>query len=89
MNELSSTIRLERSTLVRNLKPLENSGLVSTITKKASQAHLVQLTEKGIKSLEIAFPYWTQAQQEMKELLTEEEIHVFSGVLQKLESMIP
>jgi DNA-binding MarR family transcriptional regulator len=89
MNELSKAIRLERTTLVRNLKPLENMGLVSILTEKASQAHLVHLTEKGLKSLEMAFPYWNQAQENLKELLTEEEIRVFKGVLQKLESITP
>lgn len=89
MNELSQAIRLERTTLVRNLKPLENKGLVSILAEKTSQAHLVHLTEKGLKALEMAFPYWNQAQQELKELLTEEEIDVFMGALQKLESIIP
>lgn len=89
MNELSKAIRLERTTLVRNLKPLENMGLVSIIAGKASQARLVHLTEKGLNSLEMAVPYWNQAQQYLKELLTEEETRIFAGVLQKLESIIP
>lgn len=89
MNELSKAIRLERTTLVRNLKPLENMGLVSVIAEKTSKAHEVHLTEKGLKSLEIAAPYWNQAQQYLKELFTEEEIQIFAGVLQKLESIVP
>lgn len=89
MNELSKAIRLERTTLVRNLKLMENMGLVSVIAETTSKAHEVQLTEKGLKSLEMAAPYWNQAQQHLKELLTEEEIQIFAGVLQKLESIVP
>lgn len=89
MNELSNAIRLERTTLVRNLKPLEKMGLVSISVEKTSKIRQVHLTEKGIQSLEMALPYWKQAQQYLKELLTEEEIGIFMGVLQKLESISP
>ena len=89
MNELSKAIRLERTTLVRNLKLLETIGLVSINAEKTPKGRLVHLTEKGLKSLERAFPYWNQAQQYLKELLTEEEIRIFMRVLQKLESIVP
>lgn len=89
MNELSKAMRLERTTLVRNLKPLENMGLVSVVNEKGTKAKEVNLTEKGIKSLEIAAPYWDQAQEDLKKLLTEEEIRIFAGVLNKLESIVP
>lgn len=89
MNELSKAIRLERTTLVRNLQPLENIGLVSIIAEESSKARLVHLTENGLKSLEMAVPYWNQAQQYLKELLTEDEIRIFIEVLQKIESVVP
>ena len=89
MNELSKAIRLERTTLVRNLKPLEKMGLVTIVPENGSQARHVHLTAKGIQSLEIAFPYWKQAEQYLKELLTEEEVRIFKAVLQKIESIIP
>jgi DNA-binding MarR family transcriptional regulator len=89
MNELSQAIRLERTTLVRNLQLLETVGLVTISAEKQSKGRLVHLTEKGLQSLERAFPYWTQAQQYLKGLLTEEEICIFRGVLQKLESIVP
>jgi DNA-binding MarR family transcriptional regulator len=89
MNELSKAIRLERTTLVRNLKILEKMDLVSMNAEKNSQARLVHLTEKGLQSLEIAVHYWNQAQQQLQELLSEEEIRIFRGTLQKIESIIP
>ena len=89
MNELSKAIRLERTTLVRNLKLLETMDLVSINADKAAKGRLVHLTEQGLTSLERAVPYWNQAQQYLKELLTEEESRIFMGVLQKLESIVP
>lgn len=89
MSELSKAIRLERTTLVRNLKILEKMDLVSMNAEKNSQARLVHLTEKGLQSLEIAVHYWNQAQQQLQELLSEEELRIFRGTLQKIESIIP
>ena len=89
MNELSKAIRLERTTLVRNLKPLENMGLVSIQGEKASKARQVQLTERGLKQLEMAISHWNQAQQDLKDLFPEEEFKIFVGALQKLESIMP
>lgn len=89
MNELSHAIRLERTTLVRNLKLLEKRGLVSMNTEKNSQARLVHLTEEGLKSLERAIHYWNQAQQLLQGLLSKEEIRIFMGTLQKIESIVP
>lgn len=87
INELSEAIRLERTTLVRNLKLLETMGLI--IAEKKSRAHTMKLTEQGVKSLQMADPYWNQAQQYMKGLLTEEEMCTLTAVLRKIEAMIP
>ncbi|ODA43212.1 MarR family winged helix-turn-helix transcriptional regulator [Desulfosporosinus sp. BG] len=87
MNELSQAIRLERTTLVRNLKPLEKIGMINIRIENPSHARLVHLTEKGLSTLEMAIPYWNQAQQHLDKILTYEEIRVFKGVLQKLESI--
>lgn len=89
MNDLSKATRLERTTLVRNLKPLEKLRLVEIAAEKPSSPHLVQLTEKGLNTLESAVPYWNQAQQSLNQLLSEEEVQVWGRVLQKLESIIP
>lgn len=89
MGELSKAIRLERTTLVRNLKPLEKMGFVSIIAAKTSQANQVSITVSGLKSLEAAVPYWNQAQEYIKNLFTEEERVIFFGALQKIESILP
>ena len=88
MNEFSRSVRLERTTLVRNLKPLEQAGLIRISPTSASQANQVCITDAGIQALEVALPYWQKAQRSTKELLTEEEFLVFRGALQKIESII-
>ena len=87
MSELSKAIRLERTTLVRNLKLLEKMGLVSIAADKASQANQVCITDSGLETLAAARAYWQQAQERAKELFTEEEFLVLRGALQKIESI--
>lgn len=87
MNELSQAIRLERTTLVRNLKPLEKMGLVSMTVEESLQARLVHITERGQDFLAAAAPYWAQAQQKVGEMFTPEELGVFKKALQKIESI--
>lgn len=89
MNELSKAIRLDRTTLVRNLKPLETEGLVAIASEKHSQARQLNITEKGLKKIEAAIPYWNQAQQYLEELLGEEELQVLTKALLKIESLVP
>lgn len=89
MNELSQAMRLERTTLVRNLKPLEQMGYVASFASKISQAKQLNLTEKGAQALAAAAPYWNQAQQQLSELVTEEEEQLFKRVLRKIESLVP
>jgi DNA-binding MarR family transcriptional regulator len=88
MNEFSKAIRLERTTLVRNLKPLENMGLVSIFEEESSKTRQVHLTDKGLEQLNKAVSYWNQAQQDLKEQFTDEEFSIFMGALQKLESIM-
>jgi DNA-binding MarR family transcriptional regulator len=89
MNELSQAIHLERTTLVRNLKPLEKLGFIAIAAEKNAQARQITITEKGLKSLEAAFPHWNKAQQVLQELIPENELQIFMGTLQKIESLVP
>jgi len=73
MNELSEITDLEHTTLIRNLKLLEKKKSVHIHIPKSAKAHLIQLTNKGQNTLNLALPYWQQAQRSIKELLTKEE----------------
>jgi len=87
MNELSQAIRLERTTLVRNLKLLEKKNLVALNAGENSQARIVVITESGQVLLAEAVPYWAQAQQAVEELLNPDELYVLKKALQKIESI--
>ena len=48
---------MDRTTLIRNVRPLEKRGLVATDT-----AGVKTLTTYGARALEDALPHWRQAQ---------------------------
>ena len=87
MSELSQATRLERTTLIRNLKVLEKMGLICITTAQAPQANQVCITVSGSEALETARPYWEQAQERTKDLFTADEFLVLRGALRKIESL--
>lgn len=87
MNELSQAMRLERTTLLRNLKPLEKLGYVTVLPGKNSQARQLSLTEKGLEVLAVAAPHWEEAQQKLAKLFKPEELQGLLSSLSKLESL--
>jgi DNA-binding MarR family transcriptional regulator len=63
MEELSDWLGMERTTLVRNLRPLKRDGLLE-ITGAGRRGRVsVSISAKGRKDLEKAMPAWRAAQQ--------------------------
>ena len=62
MNQLAQYLVMDRTTLTRNLKPLEREGLIQINPGKDKRTRLISLTQKGARSLENALPFWEQAQ---------------------------
>lgn len=49
--ELAECVKLERSTLARKLKALQNAGWISDMAKEGSRSHRYVLTETGREQL--------------------------------------
>ena len=58
---LADVLGLERTTLTRNLRPLERDKLVRTFPGADRRVRLVSLTPKGERKLVEAEPLWAQA----------------------------
>ncbi|MGL4608214.1 MAG: MarR family winged helix-turn-helix transcriptional regulator [Trueperaceae bacterium] len=75
VNQLASTLVMDRTTLARDLKPLEKQGFVKVVIDNADQrVRLVMITGKGKASLERAQPLWQNAQQHMVNVFGEERL---------------
>ena len=75
-------VGLERTTLVRNVRLLEQRGLV---TQTEGRGRTFTLTEMGRKTLAQAVICWEKAQREMAELLGEEDAQAALRICEKLQ----
>jgi len=89
VSDLALTIRLDRTTLVRNLKPLEQSGFVEDISTQGTRNRQLKLTPKGVETYKNAEKLWEKAQDFLEEYLGKENIDVFRTVLSKIEALVP
>ena len=53
---------MDRTTLTRNLKPLEKQGLIKVVSGEDQRTRLITLTDSGQEALAIALPLWKKAQ---------------------------
>jgi DNA-binding MarR family transcriptional regulator len=61
MSELAERLGLERTTLSRNIRPLEQKGWVRAIRHQDQRLRQMELTGKGRKKTESALPAWKRA----------------------------
>lgn len=72
MEQLSDWLGMERTTLVRNLKPLQRDGLLKIDGGGRGTRVALSLTSKGKKELEKVQSAWSSAQKAMIKTLGEE-----------------
>jgi DNA-binding MarR family transcriptional regulator len=62
LTEMASTLVMDRTTLTRNLKPLEKLGLIETVEPRDKRSKAYALTDKGRETLTRGIPLWNNAQ---------------------------
>jgi len=62
IGKLADILGLDRTTLNRNLKPLERKGLIRSGSGKDPRTRTLALTKEGTRILQNALPYWLEAQ---------------------------
>jgi DNA-binding MarR family transcriptional regulator len=62
ISELADRLALERTTVTRELKLLEERGLVSITSGEDRRARVVEVTKAGRRALAAAYPRWREAQ---------------------------
>ena len=83
--ELSRVLRLDRTTLVRNLKALTERGLVVDKKEETKRARKLECSQEGKKNLEKAVLAWERTQKELEEYIGSSELQVLTETLLKIE----
>jgi DNA-binding MarR family transcriptional regulator len=65
LSRLAEVLVMDRTTLSRNLEPLERDGLVSVTSGKDRRTRQVALRPRGRKALAGALPLWEAAQEQV------------------------
>jgi len=89
VSDLAVIIRLDRTTLVRNLKPLERSGFVEDISTETARNRQLRLTDKGIETYKYAEKLWNKAQSFLEGYLGKDNIDTLTVLLSKIEALVP
>lgn len=89
ISELAKLMRIDRTTLNRNMKPLADAGLLAVTTGKDSRTRQVALTEAGRTAVRHAWSLWGKAQAAIKEYLGEDDLTKLTQLLSKLEALVP
>ena len=83
MSELSDWLAMERTTLLRNLRPLQRDGLVRVTGNGRGSRAEVAITERGRKMVAAMLPAWRAAQEQAIGTLGKER---WSAIINDLES---
>ena len=85
VSELAAALVMDRTTLTRNLKPLENRGLVATAPGQDRRVRQIALTEAGRETFNTALQHWKVAQRRLVNLLGDER---WVGLLGDLRTVV-
>ena len=66
MAELAEQMGTERTTMVRNVAPLEATGHILQRPADQGRAHLYRLSDTGMAALRTALPHWQAAQDALR-----------------------
>ncbi len=79
ISQLAEIEALDRTTLARNLKLLEQRELIVLRPGQDQRTRVIEITERGRQILEAAFPLWEQAQQQVNALIGSNDLaHLYS-----------
>jgi len=84
INQLAKGLVLDRTTLTRNLRPLEKLGLIKIFSGDDKRTTVVELTPKGKSAMNKTLPYWEKARATVAEEFGKKHL---DGLLKDLSSV--
>lgn len=85
LTKLADMMDVDRTTVARNLAPLEKRGLVEIKRGSDKRAKLITTTNKGKETLSKALPLWAETQEIIKETLGAEN---WSSMILNLNGLV-
>ena len=90
ITSLAAELVMDRTTLTRNLRPLERAGLLRVARAPGdARARVVLLTHRGEKIIETAYPLWDAALHRVRALLGPRKLNALRAQLSELIEAAP
>ncbi len=84
LSQWAERVGLDRTTMVRNVKTLENKGLVTPVEGRGKT---FALTDLGKSTLAQGVALWERAQEQLRSSIGEEDAEALLRICRKLQSM--
>jgi DNA-binding MarR family transcriptional regulator len=87
LTEMAEGLVMDRTTLTRNLKPLEKAGFITTVKLADRRSKGYTLTDRGRQAIEKGIPLWKKAQTSIVGQMTDDRYNRLLEELKALRSM--
>ena len=90
ITSLAAELVMDRTTLTRNLRPLERAGLLRVARAPGdARARVVLLTHRGEKIIQTAYPLWETALQRVRSVMGPRKLLALRSQLSELIEVAP
>ena len=89
IGELAAEQALDRTTLSRNLTPLERDGFVEQAPGLDRRVSEVRITSAGHAAIERALPLWKQTQKKIRQEFSDESLAQLQTLKDKAQALAP
>ena len=87
VSALAKTMKLDRTTLVRNIKPLVETGLLRDLAEEGGRDRQLTVSAQGLTSLEKAQKLWKKAQTGLKKYIGKNDFETLMAVIAGLDHL--
>jgi len=87
LTEMAERLVMDRTTLTRNLKPLEKAQFITTVKLSDRRSKGYTLTEKGREAIEKGLPLWRKAQEFLMTKIGADRYRRFLDELKSVQTM--
>ena len=84
---LAQTMKLERTTLIRNIKPLSDARLIQDLSREGKRNRKLTLTKTGLAALKTARKLWKKAQAGLMRHTGKGELEKLMNTIDRLERL--
>ena len=89
ITDLADVLVMDRTTLTRNLRPLQRDGLVQLSEGRDNRSKALNITDRGRQVLQAAKPIWRKTERSLRRQVGDEDIARLRQLLERIAQSGP